>query len=1003
MVPPSSCGLGVYFAHLTHCNGKRSLMNGIKTAPIFLLLLCLLFGGFLSCEPSKKHAGGEGAAEDQAEGQKEPSPDELIDADGMGLTPSAPQPELAKKYEEISDSMLTITDQIRRDWLNGQMTQAQYLKQKLCYFYSKSCLAEKYRPENAEHTTEMCGTSFLPTLEREIQESGDEALIKEVQAFWDAIVQGAAVGQNPKAAKATNTAKATSISGLAGNPDTTKIVMKNGSVCFNISSWEPDLESFRFLTEMKAFDVDQKLFEIFYETGDANKADKVKDALVRGRVVSVLRDIVGADPKAYDSDDPQCNPDGAYRLFIVRSKMIDDTVAWMRSKRFSDQSYIGFRAEKIDACFTTSFIRDDPARCASTDQRSVDGVVAHEYFHAVESAFLSDISRDDCSECLANWAIPRVFPLSENETSALTWHLYQPKLPLGDDVGGKKYGSYLFFLFLKDLAGDGPIRKYLSTIKDKNFTEALEAVSREAGYESFAKAWLAFAESGLNLQEEVAGVHRFRRLHETYRDIFLPAAAGLIPLPDHFSGPFGKEGNWNFTKISIPLQDLEPRSIRYIPLVSWCRFFNASSHYFKVDASNWEGGLGLFAINVDARDPTRYHVVDHAQLTDNKVWEWTVLEAEKEPDAIILVATNGNHDRKLSGSIAVESKPFDGAVHARATISGDVIGGDPSGETEERQRYRGVLEGDMDLKARAARTTTVSSAANPDGLPFLGLPYAADIFPLDGNGNLMEGLRNSYTASTEPIGLSWDFLNVEARRWIVCCRGSGIGRTCRGTNYSLPDCKTSPPQEREELVNCKESRQIDSIGSKNLPGDDFFWGLTIAPFSDEDDVGLFGLTQEEIGSLERVRRGIVDPQDPLRIDVTEVVSHVGSEQDCNFPTAAGSSGEPLHLRLRLPTVPLGTRYHHGASLFQGTRDGGGEMAILSKEGSPWLPIRWEWNIQLPQPMEGRKGGEIFTDDCPPLFLPRVLRKNGVQVTPLLIDTFPSDNKQYGCDDLRFVN
>lgn len=664
-------------------------------------------------------------------------------------------------YKNVSDSSPTVVSRLRSDWLTGVLTQTEYLKQKICYLYDQTCLQEKYKPTQTTRAPH-CGASEFQTFEEEMAALGNE----EVIAFWKAKLP-------PDETQSDDTTRkvfpqSTTATAVAKLITARKITTANGKYCFWVRRSDPFINQLQFVSDRLDFESEGKKFQIFYQSGKkthVTAANQIITAFKNSSIVSTFKKITGAAPKAFDVDDPTCNPDQAYRLFLVDGPTVGTSEAAHITWELvgSGRTYIDFRVEHLGTCWVTQFVRDTRT-CATQGQNQANGVVAHEYFHASESAALSVpkalYSIDPCADCLANWAVDRMFPTSDLETSHLTGHLYYPHVPLGfDEPLLKRYGASLFFSFLHDLGGDDVITRYISKLSNSGFVKALEESAESLLiHDSFKDAFHEFAEASLNLAG-VQGVHSFRQKHSDYQDFFLSGVGALPPLPDFRSTVAVR-------KMVIDITNLPTRSIRYFGLTSSAETFNALNHSLSITANDWikkEGGLSAIAIKIDEKDPFKYTVLKRVNLKKSGAETVCFSDLNKEPEVLILVASNGTRT-PLSGKIEIESQPFCNPVNFFAKWSRPEKGTEYTGTDEvtvqATLKYNpGPMVADKPLSAGPFATMTqhltqTSSTMNlTDILRTSSRLHASSvtITPTINKSQTSEGCTTTYTYDGGPL------------------------------------------------------------------------------------------------------------------------------------------------------------------------------------------------------------------------------------------------------------
>ena len=610
------------------------------------------------------------------------SPDDLSDVMDPDSGTPLTRDTIKKLYQDVPATELTSADVIRKDWADGLLTRSEYLRQTICKLYEADCLEAKYKATTSDNRAGMCGSDDFNALWRELNRQPDEEAISLLE-------QLAQTGEPTAAPKATWKKAATGSSfyerlkrlAIGARVDTV-----DGQYCFYVQASDPWRGQMRYLNRKLAFSSGGKMFEIFHQEQHAAKAAMIKQAFEQGDIVGKFKALTPANPIAVDHDIAECNPTGAYRMFIVSGRTTEDIIGggdtYHLTHLFSGtaMSYIDFRAEKLGICEKIFFVRDDSARCASEGQNAVNGHVAHEYMHAIENAhYGSTVVNDPCGDCLADWAIEYLFPDADSETSRLTGHLYRPDTAVGLDVGLKRYGSSLLFWFLRDMAGNTltPITRFLNEMKGgQTLAKALEAAAQETSLGSFKKAWHAFAETSLNLKD-APDVHSFPKDHPSYRKEFLTRIAAVGPLPEY-------RLDSAIRKTSVQIKSLPSRAMRYVVLSNMSVTLNTANSSFKVDGSGWTGqggSLSLISLKWDRSQPETYQVLRRDDLSTQGSIDICFDRPDSQPEIMLLVFSNGVSGSSLTGAVDIEAKPFCGdfALTASHRLSGEALGAGTTG------------------------------------------------------------------------------------------------------------------------------------------------------------------------------------------------------------------------------------------------------------------------------------------------------------------------------------
>jgi hypothetical protein len=415
-------------------------------------------------------------------------------------------------------------------------------------------------------------------------------------------------------------------------------------------------QSLKFMYKIE-FEVEGRPFEIFYRPDlQAEETGEIMSAFQnQGFVKNIMDNISSKFPVAFDSGIPSsrlrdpvdpsrvkiCNPNGAYRIFMVSTGGSSDTL-----RGPGGRSYIKYNATQISKEHYRGFIREEGKIDGGQDY--ANGLAAHEWYHAVSVAF-GTLNWDKCEDAMADaW--------SENSTASgeasesLAGHLYSPatSLCLGTSTE-KSYGSSLLFWYIRDLFGNPPLKAYFDLVHSGTPTyDALKTATSSLVPGGLPVLFQRFAETSLNL--EYPNIYRFLNApnHPQYKNFNLVNAVSIVGLMDLIDN-----------KITIKFDQLDGMGIRYIALITGTS--DTINNYFKFTVNNWGGEFSVLGIKVDKDNAQKYKVTYYGIFDKSKgnTMEAKFAEPDTEPDILILVFSNSDKPGNYkAGEVVVESRPF---------------------------------------------------------------------------------------------------------------------------------------------------------------------------------------------------------------------------------------------------------------------------------------------------------------------------------------------------------
>ncbi len=257
--------------------------------------------------------------------------------------------------------------------------------------------------------------------------------------------------------------------------------------------------------EVLTFDSASGLFRVHYSAAGANAVppadldqDQVPDyvQMVADRydaVAQLYHDALGYRSAVSDLEVKDGNGgDGRFDVYLLD---------------FAGSADGAFRKETCQAgvgCAGYMVMENDFKGYAyATLEEGVEILSSHEYFHAVQAAYVPEMSTV-LAEGTAVWATERFVPHTRDLESFAAAYLARPERSLATDPTGPvqsfAYGSALFFWYIADRYGEVIIRQLheaLASTPTATWTDGLDGVLKTSHGSSFSEAFIGFGDANV--------------------------------------------------------------------------------------------------------------------------------------------------------------------------------------------------------------------------------------------------------------------------------------------------------------------------------------------------------------------------------------------------------------------------------------------------------------------------------------------------------------------------